>query len=205
MEITFPHYLYEIGLWNQMACFITVFDNTRNNCIAYKGKYFKQRMVRGGGGGGKLTPNFGMYVPRQSETWAKAPEQAPGRVWKCGAPERAWAVLSFKMGAPERAWSILSVKMGVFETDRTRLANSRRCQTLCVRAEPAVGGDERVEIKEILKIMVSGTAKSAKKYKMVMLRNGFFWKFVKMIMLQNGNSGLEMGSLARHIPTYIYM
>ena len=37
-------------------------------------------------------------------------------------------------------------------TARTRLANPRRC----VRAEPAVGGDERVQIKEILKMMVSG-------------------------------------------------
>ena len=63
------------------------------------------------------------------------------------------------------------------------MANPRRCRTQCVRAEPAVGGDERVEIKDILKMMVSGTAKSAKKGKMVMLRNGvsFFWKFVKMI------------------------
>ena len=59
-----------------------------------------------GGGGGVLTPNFGRYVPRQSE-------------------------------------------------------------------EPAVESDERVEIKEILKMMVSGTAISAKKCKMVMLRNGF--------------------------------
>ena len=72
--------------------------------------------------------------------------------------------------------------MRVSGTARTRLAHGRsgrlygprRCRTLCVRAEPAVGGDERVEIKEFLKIMVSGTAKSAKKCKMVMLRNGFF-------------------------------
>ena len=53
-------------------------------------------------------------------------------------------------------------------------ANPRRCRTLCVRAEPAVGGDERVEIKEILKMMVSGTEKSAKKCKIVMLLNGLF-------------------------------
>ena len=33
----------------------------------------------GGGGGGVLTPNFGRYVPRQSEKWARAPERAPGR------------------------------------------------------------------------------------------------------------------------------
>ena len=54
---------------------------------------------RGGGGGGEgvLTPNFGRYVPRQSEQLARAPERAPGRVWKCGAPERAWSVFSVKM------------------------------------------------------------------------------------------------------------
>ena len=44
-----------------------------------------------------LTPNFGRYVPRQSEKLARAPERAPGRAWKCGAPERAWSVLSLKM------------------------------------------------------------------------------------------------------------
>ena len=49
-------------------------------------------------------------------------------------------------------------------------------------AEPAVGGDERVEIKEILKMMVSGAAKSAKKCKMVMHRNGFFGNFVKIMI-----------------------
>ena len=54
-----------------------------------------------------------------------------------------------------------------FERENANLRNGRA-------AEPAVGGDERVEIKEILKMMVSGTAKSAKKCKMVMLRNGFF-------------------------------
>ena len=43
------------------------------------------------------------------------------------------------------------------------------------RSVPAVGGDERVEIKEILKMMVSGTQNPPKKCKMVMLRNGFFW------------------------------
>ena len=49
-------------------------------------------------------------------------------------------------------------------------ANLRNCQVRRVwlaanprRAELAVGGDERVEIKEILKMMVSRTAKSAKK------------------------------------------
>ena len=33
----------------------------------------------GGGGGPVLTPNFGRYVLRQSEKWARAPERTPGR------------------------------------------------------------------------------------------------------------------------------
>ena len=41
-----------------------------------------------------------------------------------------------------------------FERENANLRNGRynprRCRTLCVRAEPAVGGDERVQIKEIL-------------------------------------------------------
>ena len=39
----------------------------------------------------------------------------------------------------------------------------------------AMNGLKIFEIKEIFKMMVSGTAKSAKKCKMVMLRNGFVW------------------------------
>ena len=75
----------------------------------------------------------------------------------------------------------------------------------CVRAEPAVGGDERVEIKEILKMMVSGKAKSAKRCKMVMLRNGFFLEICENDMLRYGNSGLKMGvSRAAHT-RYAYM
>ena len=73
--------------------------------------------------------------------------------------------------------------MGLYETARTRLANPRRC----VRAEPAVGGDERVEIKEILKMMVSGTTKSAPPpHQKKGGGNGddperIFWKCVKII------------------------
>ena len=71
----------------------------------------------------------------------------------------------------------------------------------------AVGGDERVEMKEILKMMISGTAKSAKKCKMVMLRNGFFGNLWKLYMLRNGNLGLKMGvSRAAHtLPICIHM
>ena len=131
-------------------------------------------------GGGVLTQNFGRYVPRQRGKWARAPERAPGRAWKCGAPERAWSVLSVKMRISGTA------------------ANPRRCRTLCVRAEPAVGGDERVEIKEILKMMVAGTAKSAKNVKW-WCSGTDFWVICENYMLRNGNSGLKMGvSRAAH-------
>ena len=67
------------------------------------------------------------------------------KAWKCGAPERAWAVLSMKMRGS-------GTSLIRFERENANLrntaANPWHCQTLCVRAEPAVGGDERVEIKE---------------------------------------------------------
>ena len=149
-------------------------------------RQFLQNWVgHGPGGGGVLTPNFGRYVPQQSEKWARAPERAPGRAWKCGAPERAWAVLSLKMCGlwneldPFWAWKCESLELpGCVWLTLWPAANPRRCWTL--RAEPPWEGDEWVEIKEILKMMVSGTSKSTKKCKMVMLQNGCFgnlWKW----------------------------
>ena len=76
--------------------------------------------------GGVLTPNFGRYVPWQREKLARAPERAPGRAWKWGSPERAWAVLSLKMGGSGTSLIRFSVKMGLSGTARTRLANPRR-------------------------------------------------------------------------------
>ena len=67
--------------------------------------------------------------------------------------------------------------MGLSGTARTRLANPRRC----VRAEPAVGGDERVEIKEILKMMISGNGKIRQKMSNGDAPEQIFGKFVKMI------------------------
>ena len=103
-------------------------------------------------------------------------ELDPFWAWKCASPE-----------LPGRVWLALWLA-----------ANPWSCRTLCVRAEPANLRQWRVKIKEILKIMVSGTAKSAKKCKMVMLRNGFFgnlWKWYA----RNGNSGLKIGvSRAAH-------
>ena len=49
----------------------------------------------GGGGGGGLTPNFGRYVPRQSEKWGAL--GASSGAWKWGSPEltlgRVWLAL----------------------------------------------------------------------------------------------------------------
>ena len=98
-----------------------------------------------GGGGAVLTPNFGRYVPRQSEKMARAPERAPGRAWKLGSPELTslsrfelengglrnelepfWA---WKCGAPERP-----LTRGAAERLKMRIsgtaANPRRCRTL---------------------------------------------------------------------------
>ena len=65
-------------------------------------------------------------------------------------------------------------------------------------AESTVGDDERVEIKEILKMMVSGTEKSAKKCIMVMLRNVFFYYYFFIICsgteIQAENGGLSRGT-----------
>ena len=67
------------------------------NAKRYSKHLGKVRMIglRTPGGGGGYSPQIlvDLYVPRQSEKWARAPERA----WKCGAPERAWAVLSLKM------------------------------------------------------------------------------------------------------------
>ena len=76
----------------------------------------------GGGGGvvGVLTPNFGryIYVPQQSEKMARAPERAPGRVWKCGSPEQARAVLSLKMGGS-------GTSLSPFKRENAGLRNGR--------------------------------------------------------------------------------
>ena len=105
-----------------------------------------------------------------------------------GTPGRVWLT----RGA---AWSVFSVKMGLSGTARTRLANPRRC----VRAEPAVGGDERVEIKEILKMMASGTANPPKNLKWWCSGTNFLEICENDYMLRNGNSGLKIGvSLAAH-------
>ena len=112
----------------------------------------------GGGGGGVLTPNFGRYVPRQSEKWARAPDRAPRssvKMWGSGPSlsrrpiERENAGLRTEL-EPYRAWKCGSLELpGCAWLALWPAANPGRCRTLCIRAKPAVGGDERVELIEM--------------------------------------------------------
>ena len=126
----------------------------------------------GGGGGGVLTPNFGRYVPRQSEKWARAPERAPGQAWKAGLRIELEPFWAWKCGAAERAWY-------GFERENASLRN---CQDVHVsgwrsgrpltRSAAELGlsrpweGMNGLKLRTFWKIMVSGTAKSAKKLKL---------------------------------------
>ena len=137
----------------------------------------------GGGGGGVLTPNFGRYVPRQSEK-GQGFELENARLRNELEPFWAW-----KCRAPERAWSVLSLKMRISGT----AANPRRCRTLCVRAEPAVGGDERVEIKENFENGGLRRRQNPPKNVKWWCSGTDFLVICENDMLRNGNSGLKMG------------
>ena len=95
-------------------------------------------------------------------------ELEPFWAWKWGSPE-----------LPGRVWLAL-----------WPAANPGHCRTLCVRAEPAVGGGERVEIKEFLKMMVSETAKKNVKW---WFSGPDFWLFVKIICSGTEILGLKFG------------
>ena len=114
----------------------------------------------------------------------------------------------------------LSMKMGSLELDIVEnvyalpmdghvwLASNPGGTVQAGCSKPAVGGDEWLERKEILKMMVSETAKNVKsalKQKMVMLWSKIFLSFVKMICSGVEIQGWKWGSLARHIPNmHIY-
>ena len=137
-----------------------------------------------------------MYVPRQSEKWARAPERAPGRAWKCGAPQRAWAVLSLKIRGS-------GTSLGGIERENANLRNELdpfwawKCESpeLLSRPWEAMNGlklkkfwkwwsPERQNPPKILKWWCSGTD---------------FLVICENDMLRNGNSGLKMGvSRAAH-------
>ena len=120
----------------------------------------------GGGGGGHspVTPHLGRYnyVPRQSENWGLRRELElenwDFRNWLCRT-RLAGALAANPEALPElKAFGLAEVY------------------------KPAVGGDERLERKEILKKMVSGRAKKLKSALPL-----------KMVMLRSGNLGLKMG------------
>ena len=78
-----------------------------------------------GGGGGSLTPNFGRYVPWQSEKW--------------GALELTVGDIRLALWPAAANPGVQSIQAGC--------------------SKPAVGGDKKLERKEISKMMVSGMAK----------------------------------------------
>ena len=108
--------------------------------------------------------------------------------------EPLWA---WKCESPEWAWSVLSVKMPVSpERPRSRGAAERFAFGLSQPLEAMNG----FKLKKFLKMMVSGTAKSAKSVKWWCSGTDFF-VICENDMLRNGNSGLKMGvSRAAHIP-----
>ena len=106
--------------------------------------------------------------------------------------EPFWA---WKCGAPERAWFVLSVKMRISGT----AANPRSCRTL--RPREAMNG---LKLKKFWKWWSPERQNPPKKCKMVMLRNGFFgnlWKwYAPERKFMAKSSGGLWPSLARHIP-----
>ena len=157
--------------------------------------------------GGVLTPNFGRYVPRQSEKWARAPERAPGRAWKCGAPERAWAVLSLKMRGSGTSSSL-------FERENANLRNELDpfWAWKCVSPErPRTRGDaerkglsrpweatNEFKLKKFWKWWSPERQNPPKNVKWWCSGTDFL-VICENYMLRNGNSGLKMGvSRAAH-------
>ena len=69
--------------------------------------------ARGGGGGYSPQILVGTCMCRgKVKKMARAPERAPGRAWKWGSPERAWAVLSLKMGVSGTSLSRFELENG---------------------------------------------------------------------------------------------
>ena len=131
-------------------------------------------------------------------------ELEPFWAWKCGAPERAWAVLSVKMRGS-------GTSLSRFERENAGLRNELdpfwawKCES---KERPLTRGAAECfafgrsgwasRPWEAMKVMVSGTAKFAKKCEMVMLRNGFFgnlWKwYAPERKFRAENGGLSRGT-----------
>ena len=129
-----------------------------------------------------------------------------GRAWKCGAPDRAWAALSVKMRVSGPSLSRVERENAGLRTELEpcwawKCGSPELPGCIWLALWPAVGGYERVEIKDILKMMVSGTAKNVKWW----CSGPDFLVICENDMLRNRNLGLKMGvSCAAHTQ-YAYM
>ena len=218
VAIIFEHSLifqYSSTQFAGILCILTLISFEIVVIRSCKFSYVEVR-ARGGGGGGVLTPNFGRYVPRQSDKWARAPGPGSGTssrssVKNAGLRNELEPFWAWKMRGSGTNWSVLSVKMRLSGT-ASQDASGWRSGRLLTRgaAERFAFGLSRpweamngLKLKKFWKwcpMMVSGTAKSAKKCKMVMLRNGFYGNLWKWYAPERKFRAENGGSLARHIP-----
>ena len=169
-------------------------------------------------------------MPRQSEQWARLRNELPVErenaglrnelepsswAWKCGAPERAWAVkLSLKKNRRGSGTSLIRFERenaslwncqdaSGWRSGRLLIRGAAECFAFGLSRPPWAGGaDKRVEIKGIFKTMVSGTAKSAQLIKWWCSGTDFFVVVIcENDTLRNGNSGLKM-EVSRAAHTY---
>ena len=147
----------------------------------------------------KNGPGLRNELPVERENAGLRNELEPFWAWKCGAPERAWTVLSVKMRGS-------GTSLIRFERENANLRNCQDASALpnvrfinCVRAEQAVGAWEAINGLKLKKFWKWWSPERQNPpCKMVMLRNGF-WVICENYMLRNGNSGLQMGvSRAAH-------
>ena len=149
---------------------------------------------------GVLTPNFGRYVPQQSEKWG-APDRA--RAWKCRALEWAWGARAWKCRSPELTAGCLWLALWPAANPGAP-QQSEKCEALeqAERARAwkywapervrlsklAVGGDKWLERTEISKIMISVSEKNVKWW----CSGTEYFDICKNDMLRTGNLGLKI-------------
>ena len=77
--------------------------------------HVQQPLPGGGGGGGYSTQILVGMCRGKVKNWQGLRNELPGRAWKWGAPERAWAVLSLEMGGSGTSLIRFSVKNGTLQ------------------------------------------------------------------------------------------
>ena len=116
--------------------------NSFGSITIFKSVFLGHLGPRGGGGGG-YSPQILVGMCRgKVKNWQGLRNELLVEHENVGLRNELEPFWAWKCGAPERAWSVLSVKMRISGT----AANLRRCRMFCIRAELALGGDERVEI-----------------------------------------------------------